>query len=350
MNAVEKFLTVGAAVVFTSCAGPTNPFGSHVWLLSEFKTNGQGLSHHAAIETYPKRQVYHTPFDLVLNIQDDEYIPKTFRYEILHNGKRIERWWKSEKITFNPQNPKKAQITFENLSLLPGRKNEITFLYYRDKNAAPVAYKFLPPHCPLRANRQIASINPFEPKNIDIPSIEDIASRNKINPSLLAALVAQESSFNPLALSWAKALGLTQVTPIANKEIIRQRPDWKYDKDVEKLNFLQLKTSILTNRITKKQDWRLDEAKSLEGGSVYLNLLGEYWTKPNAKEVLQRSFSEESAPLTDILLASYNSGAYRVKKAIIRNKEKWLESKELKEARKYVMNIKSYCHAFTAKN
>ena len=59
---------------------------------------------------------------------------------------------------------------------------------------------------------------------------------------------------------------------------------------------------------------------------------------------------KKEIPTTDILLASYNSGAYRVKKSIIKNKEEWLFDKSLNEARKYVMNIKSYCHSFKGVN
>lgn len=341
----EKLILVAITIFLGSCAGPTSPFGAQALVFSEFRAEPQKLIKHAIEQEISQRQVYHTPFDLVLNIKDDKNIPKDFRFEILHNGKRLHRWWRSEKILMNPLNPTQAKVVFENLSLLPGRKNEITFLYYRDKNSKPVAYKFLPPHCPLRTGRSIASLTPFQPKGVHIESLESIAKNNEINPSLLAALVAQESSFNPLAISWAKALGLTQVTPLANEDILRQRPEWKHDPQIKDLSFLELKAKILTKKLTKEQDWRLDETKSLEGGSIYLNLLSDYWSRPSVKQTLDRSFNKD-IPLTDILLASYNSGAYRVKRSILRKKEKWLESRELKEARKYVMNIKSYCHAF----
>ncbi|MBC77790.1 MAG: hypothetical protein CME64_17425 [Halobacteriovoraceae bacterium] len=346
MRISEKLTIMAAAAILSSCAGPTSPFGAQALVFSEFRAEPQKLIKHAIEQELSQRQVYHTPFDLVLNIEDDERIPRNFRFEILHNGKRIQRWWKSEKIVLNPKNPRTAKVVFENLSLLPGRKNEITFLYYRDKDSAPIAYKFLPPHCPLRTSRSIASINPFQPKGLEIGSLEKIAKENKINPSFLAALVAQESSFNPMAISWAKAIGLTQVTPLANEDILRHRPDWKHDPQIKDLSFLELKAKIMTKGLTREQDWRLDEAKSLEGGSIYLNLLSNYWKRPHIEKVLDKTFDKD-IPLTDILLASYNSGAFRVKRSIMKKKDKWLESKELKEARKYVMNIKSYCHAFS---
>lgn len=330
-----------------SCAGPATPFGSHVIVNPEFKSRIPGSSNGTSIASFPKSQLYHSPFDLVLQIKDSKPIPKDFRYEILYNGRKIERWWKGEKIVFDSQNPRLANIVFEKLSLLPGRQNEITFLYYRDQDSDPVSYKFGPPECSFRDLKEIATVRPFYTDGLSVADIEQIGQSNQVNPSLLAALVAQESGFNPLAISWAKAVGLTQITSLAGQEIMELRPDWQYDKTVDGLSFLELKTSILTKKLTEREDWRLDRLKSLEGGTLYLNILEKYWQREEAIGAL--SVFEKNPPMTDILLASYNSGAYRVKKSIKRDKENWLKAKELKEARKYVMNIKSYCHAFSKK-
>ena len=347
MTLKERICALAILSSLCACAGPTTPFGSNVWVDTKFKARIPASGSDAQISSFPKSQLYHSPFDLVLQIKDLQSIPKSFRYDILYNGKKVERWWRGEKIIFDQRDPRIANIVFEKLSLLPGRQNEITFLYYRDEKSDPVAYTFGPPQCPLRLKTDIASISPFRSLDLSVAKIEKIAADNEINPSLLAGLVAQESGFNPFAISWAKAVGLTQITSLANQEILALKPDWQYDKSVEKLSFLQLKTSILTNRITPEQDWRLDQIKSLEGGSIYLNLLSQYWEKEEALGALE--VFKSRPPMTDILLASYNSGAYRVKKSILREKENWLKSKELNEARKYVMNIKSYCHAFAEK-
>ncbi|MEX0798993.1 MAG: transglycosylase SLT domain-containing protein, partial [Bacteriovoracaceae bacterium] len=309
---ILKSFSAALAMFFTlSCAGPNSPFGAPaltgVSVNPEFKTRISSSSKPSAkITSFPGSQLYHSPFDLVLQVHDEKNIPRNFHYEILYNGKKIERWWSNEKIVFDPANPKLANIIFERLSLLPGRANKISFLYYRDKNSAPITYDFNPPRCPFRDGREIANINPFKSEEVSLSKIEEVALKAKINPSLLAALVAQESSFNPLAISWAKALGLTQVTSLASKEILALRPHWQYDKSVEKLNYIQLKTRILSNKLTKAHDWRLDQAKSLEGGSIYLNLLRRYWQKEHSAQALAGNFPAET-PLTDILLASYNS-------------------------------------------
>lgn len=341
---------IKAGLIFTTlwlsgCAGPATPFGSHLSVLPDFAPKVPTSSSGAAISSYPENQLYHSPFDLTLQIEDKRPIEKTFRYEILYNGKRIDRWYRGEKIVFDSKDPRKAQIIFEDLSLIPGRENKITFLYYSGPSTVPTSYTFGPPACHFRKAKKLVSLGPFGSKNSQISTIEAVANESAINPTLLAALVAQESGFNPQAISWAKAVGLTQVTSLANKEIMILRPDWQYDPKVEKQSFLQFKTNVLAGNINSKNDWRLDRLKSLEGGAIYLNLLEEYWKKEDAQGALK--VFNDRPPLTDILLASYNSGAYRVKKSILRQKQNWLKSNELNEARKYVMNIKSFCYAFS---
>ena len=105
----------------------------------------------------------------------------------------------------------------------------------------------------------------------------------------------------------------------------------------------------MAQEINSKNDWRLDEKKSIEGGILYLNYLSQYWNKTEKEDILSDVFKQD-IPKTDILLASYNSGAYRVKKSILKNRKDWLFDDSLHEARKYVMNIKSYCYSFRGGN
>lgn len=143
----------------------------------------------------------------------------------------------------------------------------------------------------------------------------------------------------------AKELGLTQVTPLAHEEIKRFKTNWKIYPEFDETPFLKLKTKILSAVINENNDWRLNQEKSIEGGILYLEYLDQYWSTPEKKEILTTTFNED-IPRLDILLASYNSGAYRVKKALLKNRKEWLFDDSLDEARKYVMNIKSYCYAF----
>lgn len=334
-----------------SCAGPTNPFGSQVWINSSYQKipeTSRQLAHEAAqIKTFPESKLYHTPYDLIVQITDESGVPKDFRYQVVYNGNIIENWWKTERILFDQNNPHIVSIVFKNLSLLPERENDIKILYYRSIGAMPVVYNLNPPKCSMDEILKIGSLGVFEEKaTLPINTIETLAIQNNVNPTLIAGLIAQESAFNPRAISWAKAVGLTQVTPIANKEIITEKADWPVDHRISNMSYLQLKTRIYMDKINAQTDWRLDKEKSLEGGILFIKKLKKYWSAKKSVALLKKVFKNK-IPWTDIILASYNSGAYRVKRSIKRNHRSWLEDNELKEAKKYVRKIRSYCYAFS---
>jgi len=344
---VKIVMQLFVLLILTSCAGPTSPFGANIWINSSYKHQINESAKYAQINSYPNHKVYHKPYDMIIQIADENGVPKDFRYQILYNGEIIDSWWKTEKIMFDSENPNIVSLVFNDLSLLPERENEIQILYYRNQASRPVVYKIAPPTCNMEETLRIGSLDPFDKiAPINKTTLESIAANYQINPPLMAALVAQESSFDPQAISWAKAVGLTQVTPIANKEVIVNKADWPVDKRINEMNYLQIKARILAGKINKNTDWRLDKEKSVEGGMIYLKRLKGYWTKSSSIKLLNKVF-ERNIPWTEIILASYNSGAYRVKKSIKRNQKRWLEDQELGEAKKYVRNIKSYCHAFT---
>lgn len=346
---LKNILLIFNAYLLASCAGPNNPFGSNVWINTEFKHQIESEKY-AQIKSFPDHKIYHRPYDMIIQIADENGVPKDFRYQVLYNGAIVDSWWKTEKIVFDPANPNIVNIVFSDLSLLPERENKIDILYYRNTAAKPVVYSIKPPTCSFDDAIRIGSLDPFEDRApVEKNFLESISLNYNVNPPLLAALVAQESSFNPQAVSWAKAIGLTQVTPIANKEVIMFKNDWPVDKRINNMNYLQIKSRILARKINHKTDWRLDTHKSIEGGIIYLKELKKYWTKKSTVKLLNQTFKRD-IPWTDILLASYNSGAYRVKKSIKRNKRSWLQDQELQEAKKYVKNIKSYCHAFSDLN
>ena len=53
-------------------------------------------------------------------------------------------------------------------------------------------------------------------------SLEANSKLRDLDPYMVAALIRQESEFNPLALSRAKAYGLTQVMPATGRELSRK--------------------------------------------------------------------------------------------------------------------------------
>lgn len=333
------------SLILFSCAGPTNPFGGDVFISEEFSINGSSARQDVTLEVSPDRQYYNSPYDLTLKINDPKFQLDKFRYEVVYNNKRLNRWYQTEEVEAPKKKGDPIKVHFKNLSILPGNINKISFLYYPVGSKYPVTYKLRVPECYQDIKSNNLSISPFQVGSNLKNNIEMISEKYGYNASLVAALIAQESSFNPTALSFAKALGLTQVTPLAHHEINKYKPEWKIYPKFTALPYLNLKSKLYSNVINKKNDWRLDQEKSIEGGILYLNYLNQYWDSPEKMEILGAVFEDE-IPKTDILLASYNSGAFRVKKSILKNKKDWLFDQSLNEARKYVMNIKSYCYAF----
>lgn len=347
----QLVLLVLNLLILCSCAGPTSPFGSNIFITNEYSVVNDRKPQSAAlknikVESSPANKIYHTPFTLKIKVANNNDIISNFHYEIIYNGQKLERWWETESISFNPSKTV-ATIEFKNIFLRPGLKNNIDFHFYLNKNSKPYIYSFAGPQCNLEYQENITQMDQFKKHTMYLPVINTMALKYNINPYLLAGLVAQESSFNPKAVSWAKALGLTQVTPLANIDIISKKKDWKYYPNIQKTSYPILKYKIYKGIINASNDWRLDKSKSLEGGTLYIEQLLNYWSLSNNQKLLEKTFTD--IPLTDILLASYNSGPTRVKNNIKKMQKDWLWSTELNEARKYVMNIKSYCHQFKNK-
>ena len=197
------------------------------------------------------------------------------------------------------------------------------------------------PKCNINEIFTIQTLNPFNVDENYKNKIEQYAIKRNINPSLVSGLIASESSFNPKAVSYAKALGLTQVTNIAHKQLQANFPKWNIDKRTTIFPAPVVKSLVNLKKITKKNDWRLDIDKSIEGGVEYLNYLVSYWRK---SETAQRITSGEK---TNLILASYNFGPARIKSYFKKDRKNWLNNQRLKEAKKYTNKIKSYCDHFT---
>ena len=99
--------------------------------------------------------------------------------------------------------------------------------------------------------------------------IQNEAEALKMDWLMLAALINQESKFDPKAKSWAGAIGLTQVLPSTAKDLGVKNPNQLFQPDV-----------------------------SIKTGAAYLQQLIEYW-QPIVKD---------STEAVNFALASYNTG------------------------------------------
>lgn len=364
-----------------SCAGPADPFGakdvSSVFSeeLAKSKQNNQNIfkhygkmslmqrqpaEHHSdaslndtdiardhefiSIEFTPGRQNFHEAFDFQIHVRDDIGISQSHKLQLFYNDLELsESQYNNFKKKMHSDG-KGFTLTYRNFRLPVKDFHHIKALFWRNENTPPIIETFEEPYCEVQGEaRKIASMGPFTRHYQTFRLIRSISNPQQINPNFIAAIVAKESSFNPKAVSWAKALGLTQVTPIAAKEIKkRKKVKWQVYPEVEEMSFLKLKTAVATGMINEKNDWRLDKKKSIQGAIHYLEYLENYWKK--AKRRHEVSFDNDLE--TDLILASYNSGAARVKGIYLEDPKNWYNHNELKEAKKYFRKIKSYCYSF----
>ncbi len=352
------------------CAGPTTPFGAvplgEIYRISkgvpdelsdaEMRTEplmparGIAATNSAYIAVSPKNQVFHKKQDLRVHLHDSLKLNSKNKINVKFNGVNMtEEFYKKAQIILNNDN--NLVFEFENFKLNPKQENKINFSFKSAENKK-LKIDITPPTCFWNELNEIKSTEWFSVQKDLLKRINFLGEKEKVNPILLGGLIAQESGFNTKALSYSKALGLTQITPIAEKEIISEYPSFPKFPKINNLSFLKLKSLIASGKINETNEWRLDPTKSIQGGLTYLNFLKSYWNKNEQKEFLYRNLGDDAnfeKEVEWIILASYNSGFTRVRNSIYRNKSRWLNDSELNEARRYVNMISSYCFAFSGK-
>ncbi len=340
-------------ICLTGCAGPMSPFGAinqdDKPTLEEFtsgrKTEAQGLS----VIFTPDRQVLHSKSKLEITINSSDKIQESHLFKIYYNSKDVTDAYlkRSEKNILSDSN--QIEMAFKNLRLPASRNHNIVIAFQPSKDSNLILAKYLPPTCLETDDMDIISTGLFTPPSEYLLWIKSSSKVKELNPSLLAGLIAQESGFNESSVSFAKAIGLTQITSSAESEIIPLRPNWPRYSKISDLSAPQIKTLIASKKITSENEWRLDPKKSIDGGSLYLKYLSEYWKKPENSDLVKANFKDVDLAMTTVVLASYNSGAARVKRALNEHGKDFLYDDELGEARKYVNRIMSYCYHFSKK-
>lgn len=352
---------LSGATVLSSCAGPMNPFGSDTLNILNFNKLSQeqirletsrslaSLDKDIEISFYPNRQNWHSGHDIYIIIQSKEK-----RQEISSNNLRV--FWDKKNVSQSVNWAKdtvhesKYSLVFKikNVRLLPNKSNDISVYYIRPKDHHITAANYKKPMCDIHSTDSINNTSPFNVKSSFLKMVAKTSSKKGINPSFMTALIAQESGFNTKAVSYAKAIGLTQVTELANKHIRRKYHKWKSDKRIKTLPVPVIRALIQIGKIDKRNDWRLDKQKSVLGGIEYIKYLNKYWQGNIG--LLDRIYGEQNNHaqiISELMIASYNSGAFRVKTALMRKGVNWQHANNLKEARKYLGKVKSYCYHFS---
>lgn len=348
--------------LFSSCAGPTNPWGHYGTRLpskaSELPVNFRTIGslpdddiEEANIQFYPRRQNLHETSEFSVLIEDLKTIPDNALLSLYYNGTDVtDSWLKKAKISFSNNNTVMT-MTFHGVKLLAQKDHDVIIRYQRNPLSKAITQSYLTPSCSLAALEPLGDLGDFTPKEKTYRHlIEGISAQEGVNPSLVAGLIAQESAFNPMAVSHAKAIGLTQVTKGAAHHVLETYENFPSYPDLHTYPVPLIKTMILSGEVNAANEWRLDPKHSIRGGIHYLKLVEDYWLTQENHTVMLKNYTDEEDILDDLILASYNSGPYRVKKALMKKGRRWLESDQLNEARKYVRKVKSFCYHFAANN
>ncbi|MCB0420017.1 MAG: transglycosylase SLT domain-containing protein [Bdellovibrionales bacterium] len=346
---------LGCGWVFSllvACVGPATPFGS-IDSLNVVKSEAKGRSSMTTvdelqplIEFYPDRQVLHGYSQFAIRIQDPFQIADEHSLRVTYDGVDISERFLEGSTPVLEEGRRAITYKWDRLRLPPHRTNKIEFAYLNEKGQAKAYAEYELPDCNMLSVEKIRNTAPFTPHPKMISYLEYWGNEYSYSPTLVAGLVAQESAFNPQAVSWAKAVGLTQVTPLAADEISKKFEDWPRSKNIRRLPASLLKSWIRMGKISSEEDWRLDPERSIQGGYEYLRYLHSYWHKPVNSQVITSIYGKSQERLTEVILASYNSGAYRVKSALKSLGPNYLMSGDLNEARVYVGKVSSYCYHF----
>jgi hypothetical protein len=308
-----------------------------------------GTNSRAQIRFTPTRQVLHGPSPMQVSIHDDQGIRSNYKLVVRHNGLDVTTsFLRQATVT---QSEKDLSLNVPVIRLTPREDHRIEIVYSSDRLAERSAYaKYDAPVCRSNEIRHAVNLYPYRPSNRLIEMIDTLSTRSGFNPAMITALVAQESAFHTHTVSWAKAIGLTQITPAAENEVSTVLAGWLDYPKYPGINVLPtpwIKMLVLSGRIHSGNEWRLDSERSIRGGLAYTHFLATRWSTPENMSRIQNLFEDSDLEYTKLVLASYNSGYARVQGALTRLGPAWITAPELREARRYVNRIMSFCDHFS---
>ncbi|MEQ1876983.1 MAG: transglycosylase SLT domain-containing protein [Bdellovibrionia bacterium] len=316
-------------------------------LLRKTQTMFLGSGAKPEIRFSPDRQVLHDRTKFTIRINDNMGVPKAPDVTILYNGHDLTGKFMAQAKTELENGGQSLKISFPNLRVLPDRDNKIEVVYRHSKYDPYIFSRYQAPTCDVSEYLPVVKTDGFKLKAAMIRQISKLSEEHKVNPSFFAGLVAQESAFDHRAISWAKAIGLTQITSLAEQEVAKYNSKWPRYEGVAGMPMPMLKSLIMSGEINSKNEWRLNPHLSLRGGLTYLNLLSNYWRRPDNYAKIAAQFKNPEEGFAQVLLASYNSGFVRVGQALERSGTNWIKENDLREARKYVGRVLSYCYHFS---
>jgi hypothetical protein len=350
-----------ALPLLSGCAGPTTPLGS-VWVLTPRQAFGEDLATRSPASSSgsviqaatipqilftPSRQVLHGPASVRVRILDPSGDFTHYKLNVRYNGVDVSRsFLRHSRVRIEPE---AKYLEIDNPEVrLPAVEDHRIEMVYQSASGAIASARYKAPVCNAFHASKIRNVADFRPDSQLLDLIARLSSQEGFNPAFFTALIAQESGFNPKTISWAKAIGLTQMTSRAEAEVIDDFHDWPRYPRIESYPLVRLKYMVMTGKINGSNEWRLDPSKSVEGGIMYARYLSGLWSTEANTARIRKLFPHQPIEIirTKLILASYHSGYTRVSAALDSRGRRWLFTRGLKEARKYVNRIFSYCNYF----
>jgi hypothetical protein len=300
----------------------------------------------------PPRQVLHGAHTLKVIVDDPKGATDNSGLRIRYHGHDVTRSFLMQAKFGHETLPGGgtrliAEVPWVRLSPLSEHMIEVD--YARPGSERRYRSRLMPPVCRAFERTALKGLDSFKPEPQLVQSIEQISREMGFNPAFTAALIAQESGFNPQSVSLSRAMGLTQVTPLAEEEVSGVFSRWPRYEGSNTFPAPVLKYLVMSGEINGQNEWRLNPDRSIRGGLLYAQRLADRWVDSESFSKVSWTGSTDAdveVARTRLVLASYNSGYARVVQAIGRHGSAWLTAPELREARRYVNRIFSYCEAF----
>ncbi len=330
-------------ITLIGCAGPTSPFGA---VNSQIKYEIPSKENQDILFTMsPDRQVFHQASDIHLKIDEPSGVTSGSELRVFYNGYDLTpKLIRHSKLI---KTSDKIELTLKKIRIPAGKKNKIHFLYKRDEFSKPKWTAYKPPLCDFTDTRWVQDTSPFEVDDHILRTIQKVAVEEKINPALITGLVAQESSFNPRSVSIKRAIGLSQMTGIAEKEIEPEITSWPQYPHINSMSAQTIRSLIKQTIINPNNEWRLNPELSVRGGIRYLKKVMVFWNKKDQQKLLKSLTGDYKQTYTNAVIASYNAGSTRVRRAIAEYGSDWIHKTQMREPKTYVPLIMSYCYHFS---
>ena len=350
-------LLLAGAAALSGCLGPTTPLGAVDRWRGEDGAPVAGAdapaeaAEKAQIRFFPSVQRVHGPYTWQVAVVDPHAAdrPDARRLRVFYNGLEVTASARFQfRVAYRLAGAGEREallLEMPHLRLPPLDDHEIV-VEYTPARGLPLAARYhFPAVRDLEAEEALAGTEPFSVSPRVLEAVFEASRHYRLNPVLLAALIAQESSFNPHAVSKARAIGLTQITHLAERDIAAAFPHWPRYRGIERLSRSRLR-ALIPQVVHGGNEWRLDPVKSVWGGAHYLAYLRTRLTHERNRPKLGLGGEDEDRILAEACLAAYNSGLTRTLSWLSRHGGQWLDQGDAREARRYVRKILSFYGAF----